>query len=152
MTIQKQLSSSSLWVLSRLIVVILFAGCSASETGSGSVSYQSKQDFVKETVLAYPTSVKIPLTEIITVKERLQYFFQNELKTKLQTTPTGFSVSTGRFLYRIMIASPDSEGNVIYSVVCAPRSEHDSAGALLNAKNIARFIRDGTIEKTLGEL
>ena len=122
------------------------------ESSSPRVRFQSNQEVVLEAVASFPTSVLVPVPDMVPVRERLQYFFQSELGVKMQESPGTLSVSTPRFAYRISYTGPDEQGNMTYHVVSHARVPQEQAQAELNAKNIARFIRDGIFERSLGSL
>ncbi len=91
------------------------------------------------------------MTEAIAVRERLQFFFKGELKASFKETNSSFSSATPNFVYKITYTAPDEQGHLSYSVSCQSRVPQFQSNAQLNAKNIARFIRDGILERTLGE-
>ncbi len=122
------------------------------QSSSPQVRFQSNQEVVQETVAAFPTSVLVPVPEMVPVRERLQYFFHSELGVKLKESPGALSASTERFAYRISYTGPDEQGHMTYNVVAHARVPQQQPQAELNAKNLARFIRDGIIERSLGAL
>ena len=107
-------------------------------------------------VQASPTTFTVPVSDSIAAWDRARMFFLQYQGVKSiaaiesepfpsQTLLNNENVLTGKYVYEVT-RKPATDGSLI-TVKCVPRTGRGSAGnATRNARNLSRFIREGTLE------
>lgn len=167
--VEAVMRSSRLSFISGAIALNFFAGCAGSESvfkpfdpSSAEIErevpqYQVEVETIEEQALnavqASPVDFTVDFSKNSEVWERSKLFFLQYTKgaAKGEVRNSGIYLtnenSRDRFLYTIT-QSPGSNG-MSYSVKCAERGRGDTDDAAINARNAARFIRDGKLELKL---
>lgn len=143
-----------------ILLISLILGCSSSsskKSGTWSRSFTTPEGYevigqdqqAIDIIQRSPTSFPVSPEDNGKTWARARYFFAQQLGVEPKSTITDLtspSEGKGNFLYRIS-RKPSSRG-VQYTVVCVPkdRSGGFDERAQLNAKNVARFLREGTLE------
>lgn len=135
-----------------LVAVVACLNLTACST-AGNITYQNQKEVLQETVSNYPSRVEVEFLEARMADDRINYLLKNELSLTVQKSgPNSEGVKSwisGTENYVIRIAKKTSNQGVHYSVDVSPRTAEYATQAELNASNIARFIKQGTFEKTL---
>jgi hypothetical protein len=130
----------------------LLIACSSSRFGSGVEveSVMSVQEQAQEAIEQTPLVFEVEVSSDVEAWERALYFFKSYSKDQVKVLGTSLkSIPSpdSRFVYEVV----KSRGNVgfTYSVRCAEKSLEVTPDSTLNAKNLARFIKEGTYELSL---
>ncbi len=142
--------------LSLPFMLAMFSACGAS------VSYEriSPQEQIQEEIANAPTSFEVAFAEDHSAWERAGWFFQKytastDVKTeRYQDSGSGSEVwlltnaDSGKDLYRYTVKKTPSGSGLAYTVFCrteaGTREKCDQ-----NARNLARFIKSGTLEVSM---
>ena len=136
-----------------MTVALLLIGCSASKTPNYEVEVVTIDAQMLEDLNSTPTTFVVDIVEDHYAWERAQTFFRDYANTKPRLLER-----RGRL---VLFNQPAEGTNFIYSVekerqstgirytVECQTQKLDPAAAQLNAHNLARFIRDGTLELSL---
>ncbi|RMG43092.1 MAG: hypothetical protein D6719_04460 [Candidatus Dadabacteria bacterium] len=149
----------SKYLLLRLsFVCLVLAGCGTKKPDSPryEVEILTPAEAVLEEVMSTPTEFIVDYDNDPTAWDRIPYFFTRYLGVKMPVVeylgnnsyriraPSGST----KYSYNIL-KTPESTG-FRYRVECIPnQSSAKSSLADRNARNLARFIRDGTLELSL---
>lgn len=141
--------------LSFLLLITL--GCSNQARNSAQrvqVEHDSVTEIALQEVMATPTEFFIPVEEDRFAWGRARMFFEQKegAKPSIISTPSHTEVSNSntkgdKYLYRV-IRQP-AAGGFQYTVTCRPRLATGANLCKRNAKNVARFVKDGSLERTL---
>ena len=140
-------------------LILPISGCSSSTKSKPQVVVVGVETIPEQAlkeIQSSQTTFTVPVSESIAAWDRARMFFlQYQGATNVasiesepapaQTLLTNESIDGGKYLYEVT-RKPTSDGAVI-SVRCVPRGGRgSSANATRNAKNLSRFIRQGTLE------
>ena len=134
-------------------LLCILTACVADSKNIRTVS--SAREGALQWAQSYPTQIVIPSADEIGALERITHFFSRELNItatfKARNSLTNERVLVGqssRFAYSIRI-KPNKNETTEFNISCRPTSSVDNQAADYNAKNIARFIKEGVLEKEL---
>lgn len=140
----------SLMLTPRALVSPLFVILAACSHPMPKIEVVSFQEQVREEVEEHPTQFQLPKQSDAQAWTRAQLFFRDyELTTpivsrnEIKSNPK----EDKRFLYQISRVGHGKE--VEYVVNCVGREPRDSEVAEVNAKNVARFLKEGQLELSL---
>ncbi len=119
---------------------------------------ETPEDAARRELDEVSTDFTVPIQDALTAKERMDLFFSQYLggKESVDTYQVTRSMGNGvlrkgaseNFRYEVM-RRPTPQG-YIFMVRCFPSGGRGNRlDAMQNAKNLARFIRDGRLEQTL---
>lgn len=127
--------------------LILLTACSHPVPKIEVVSFKEQ---VREEIEEHPTQFQVPKQSDAQAWTRAQLFFRDyELttpivsKNEIKSNPKAES----RFLYQISRVGRGKE--VEYVVNCVGREPRDTESAEVNARNVARFLKEGQLELSL---
>lgn len=150
-----------LGVVSVALFLSSTSGCSSHSVSSPQyeVELVTVEDQARATLLETPTDFVVPYTADQDAWERTLFFFKHytELETPyIRLLPNDVTqISNSRqpegsqYIYTVQRIPVHS--GMKYSVRCAPRAQANEGAVVadLNARNAARFIRIGELERTL---
>ncbi|MFN4896457.1 MAG: hypothetical protein ACK5GN_02175 [Pseudomonadota bacterium] len=157
-----------------LFLFVLCSGCAQSRTvyprapGSIAAVVQASshnlevsatpEDQARQEVAATPTVFTVAFADDPYSWERARFFLENytgggsgHASAVMGIAGDRWSLSSNPAAqqYRYEVSKDAGEGEFTYHVSCLPGVGGDPAQAALNAGNLARFIRDGTLEVSL---
>ena len=155
-----------------LLVAITFAACAPERRAQpGSIAdvvqasahglevEATPQDQARDEVLSMPTEFDVSIDQDRYAWERARFFLENysgegseshNAVVKVVGSRRGLgSVRSPSSQYEYEVFKDFHSGGYRYSVNCVARSGGESQQAILNAGNLARFIRDGKLEVSL---
>jgi len=144
------LYSRSRMLTPRTLFSPLFVILTACSHPMPKIEVVSFQEQVREEVEEHPTQFQLPRQGDAQAWTRAQLFFRDyELSTPIVSSNEIKSNPKGdrRFLYQISRAGHGKE--VEYVVNCVGREPRDNEIAEVNAKNVARFLKEGQLELSL---
>lgn len=137
-------------------LVPFISGCSTLESAglvSKPVTYEaiSSQEEALQEIQASPTNFEVTIEENEAAWERARFFLQQYAgKGKIQSERAAdrdVMTKAGSAGFRYQVARRFNGGKVNFQVFCTPKDpKRSTAQALLNAKNVARFVRSGELE------
>lgn len=153
--VSKWLSNSYL-----IYIAVFFYGCStASHTNNKEITVvgvETVSEQALKEIQSTSTTFTLPISESIVAWDRARMFFLQyqgvtsiksieSQPTHNQTLLSNEAISNAKYLYQIVRKPID--GGTLISVKCTPRFGRGSNNnAIRNAKNLSRFIREGTLE------
>lgn len=119
--------------------------------------YLSRSDALIEEILSSPTKFTLPERDAHAAWSRGKLFFQEILH---ETTPVVVSregavvlqsAHDGKRspLYRYTIIRKQNSKDVSFEITCQSRSHSHQQASLMNAHNLARFMKDGSLAREL---
>ena len=136
-----------------VLIFVFVSGCIKRPFGDSDVEVSTVEDQALEDVSKSSTDFMIDFYQNSVAWERAQSFFDYYLKQpgilRTHSLISNANIPGGPFEYTVT-RQPGVKG-VYYSVKCVP-SPFNSAkvpNAIRNARNFARFIKDGTLERSL---
>lgn len=152
---------NTLRIVLTLVVCLLVTGCGASISGSSglgnkSVQVVTSEEMAKEAIYASPLKFVVPPEEVRTSWERAtffsRHFLNSEPKIELRGGSEGGSIvlNTNSQNFGYTVVRQESVNGGVYEVACLPTTPQvDATAAEQNARNLARFLKEGKLEVTL---
>jgi len=159
--------SGRLAVTTGLGFLLALSGCSAGPSAGtharhGQVEYEliTIEQQIVEAVMASPKEFIVPFSNEQAAWERVLYFFREyaDLQTPfitslasntIQITNQHDAAKTGK-PYIYMVEKFPVSGGMKFRIHCIPNGNRGTRDlADTNARNVARFIRDGTLERSI---
>lgn len=139
-----------------LAVFSILLACSGT-TANYEVEHITAQDKALAAVNAMPLEFKVDYRQEAFAWERAQLFFKSYLPgavPRLRNLPRGGTLlqvtAVKHYRYSYTVEKYPSNRGVVFIVKCKAISPHaTSALAQRNAQNLARFIRDGQLERSM---
>lgn len=140
-------------LLSFIIILINFhlIGCHANK--GMTIERTSSQELILEEIEGMPTQFSLDIPSSKAAWVRAVLFVQEHTKGSAEIEPNKIVSCSNhpenQFVYRI--SKNDSEMGATFEITCEPieKTPANQAAALLNAKNLARFLRNGELELSL---
>lgn len=150
-----------------VLALLLLASCSSSKRSFNArpeksssrasfdwqVEHQTVKEVARQEILSTPLEFDIEFADNAPAWDRVLLFFQNELKSLTESfksdrvLASNHKDSDSKYIF-VVSKRPAPNGNT-YRVTCADRKAGKTNVAELNARNLARFIIHGELERSL---